>query len=78
MKELILTGNVQGVACRYYCVENARHIGLHATATNLVDGSVRVVLETDDDLKVKLFAKNLRENPYGIRFWGSITNIRIR
>jgi acylphosphatase len=63
MKEIILSGHVQGVACRYYCVENARFIGLRATATNLSNGTVRVMLDTDDDDRVRTFIRNLLENP---------------
>ncbi|HQP48716.1 MAG TPA: acylphosphatase [Spirochaetota bacterium] len=75
MKELVLRGNVQGVACRYYCVENARALGMRATATNLPDGTVRVVLDTENDVAVKKFITFLRENPCNIRFWGTITGI---
>ncbi len=78
MKEIILSGHVQGVACRYYCIENARYIGLRATATNLANGTVRVMLDTDDDDRVRTFIRNLIENPYGVRFWGTITDIKVR
>lgn len=78
MKELILRGKVQGVACRYYCIENARALGLRATATNLLDGTVRVVLDTEDEASIKKYISYLRENPCNVRFWGTITGIEQR
>ncbi|HON78153.1 MAG TPA: acylphosphatase [Spirochaetota bacterium] len=78
MKELILRGRVQGVACRYYCIENAKALGLRASAENLLDGTVRVVLDTEDDSAVKKFITYLRENPRNVRFWGTITGIEQR
>ncbi len=77
MKELILSGSVQGVFCRYYCRENAKKVGLRGSATNLSNGNVQVIIDSNDDEKIKLFIKNLRENPYNVRFYGRITDIEV-
>ncbi len=74
-KRLILHGVVQGVFCRYYCSENAKRLGVHGSASNLADGTVEVLLDTDDEGKVESFIHALKNNPYGIRFYGSITRI---
>lgn len=75
-KELILSGRVQGVFCRNYCSQNARKLGLHGSATNLMDGSVRVLLDCDDE-RVDEYVRALRENPYGYHFLGRIADIAV-
>lgn len=74
-KRLILHGVVQGVFCRYYCSETAKRLGLHGSASNLADGTVEVLLDTDDTAMVESFIQALRTNPYGIRFYGSIKRV---
>lgn len=74
-KRLILHGVVQGVFCRYYCSETAKRLGLHGSAANLSDGTVEVLLETEDAAAVNEYITALRLNPYGIRFYGSITRV---
>lgn len=76
-KEFILSGNVQGVFCRAYCGQNARRLGISGSATNLPDGSVRVILDCDDEA-AKSFIKALKNNPFNIRFYGQITNITMK
>lgn len=73
-KELILTGRVQGVFCRHYCSQIARRLGIRGSATNLLDGSVRVVLDCDDEA-ANSFIGALKNNPYNIRFYGQISNV---
>jgi acylphosphatase len=77
MKELILSGMVQGVFCRHYCSQNARALGISGAATNLTSGSVSVIIDTDDDETVKKYIKALRENPNRFRFMGNITRIDV-
>ena len=77
MTELTLSGRVQGVFCRHYCSQNAKRLGLRGSATNLADGNVQVVLDTDDENAIQQYIRALRENPHGIRFWGSITGIKV-
>lgn len=77
MTELILTGVVQGVFCRHYCSQTGRRLGLRGSATNLMDGSVQVILATDDEAKISEYVKALKDNTFGIRFFGKITGIDI-
>lgn len=76
-RELILSGRVQGVFCRYYCDQNARRIGLRGAASNLPDGTVQVLLDSEDDATIERYVKALKENPYDFRFFGSIHHIWI-
>ncbi len=77
MTELILTGIVQGVFCRHYCSQTAKRLGLRGSATNLMDGSVQVILDTDDEEEISRFVQALKENSFGIRFFGKITGIKV-
>lgn len=77
-KELILTGKVQGVFCRQFCTQNAKKLGLTGSASNLSDGSVRVILNTEDEEKISRFIHALKTNPYNFTFFGSISNITIK
>lgn len=75
--QLILKGSVQGVGCRYYCAQVAKQLKLHGSATNLVDGSVRVIIEETELRKTEMYAEYLRVNKYGYSFWGRISAISI-
>lgn len=75
---LLLSGRVQGVACRYYCSHTAHKMMIGGSATNMPDGRVRVVLETDDDGVVQRYAEALKNNRFGILFFGRITEIQIQ
>ncbi|MCX7677949.1 MAG: acylphosphatase [Spirochaetes bacterium] len=77
MTELILRGRVQGVFCRHYCSQTAKRFGLHGSATNLWDGSVQVILATDDETLISQYIQALQNNPFGIRFFGKITDIEV-
>jgi len=74
---VLLKGRVQGVGGRAYCSSYARHLGLSGSATNLSDGSLQVLLSTDDEKMVKEYAACLRTDPLGVRFYGSIAEIQI-
>lgn len=76
-KALILQGKVQGVACRHYCSQIGRKLNIRGSATNLHDGSVRVILDTDDESLVKKYADALKTNNFGFTFMGRITDIGI-
>lgn len=76
-KQLILDGVVQGVFCRSYCSQYAKKMKIRGTATNLPDGTVRVVLETDDEALVREYAAHLKANPMGYTFYGTISNISV-
>lgn len=73
---IVLKGRVQGVGGRAYCSHYARHLGLSGSATNLPDGSLQVLLATDDEKMVKEYTVCLRSDPLGVRFFGSITEIQ--
>lgn len=75
--QLILHGRVQGVFCRNYCRQYAMKMKIRGSATNLRDGTVRVILETDDESAVKRYILNLKKNPYGMAFYGSIEDVDV-
>lgn len=76
-KKVILKGRVQGVGCRGYCAIYARRLGIHGSATNMGDGSVRLVLDSDDEKLVGRFIDSLLTNPDGHYFYGRITDIDV-
>ena len=76
-KKVILKGRVQGVGCRGYCAIYARRLGIHGSATNMGDGSVRIVLDSDDEKLVGRFIDSLLTNPDGHYFYGRITDIDV-
>ncbi len=76
-KKVTLKGRVQGVGCRGYCAAYARRYGLRGSATNLADGSVRLILDSDDEKLVGSYVNALLANPDGYRFWGRITDIDV-
>lgn len=76
-KKLILNGVVQGVFCRSFCIKYAREMGLRGSATNLRDGTVRVLLATDDDSVTAEYAGRLKNNPGGFTFYGTIQSIDV-
>lgn len=75
--ELILRGKVQGVACRHYCSLYGRMMGIGGSATNLSDGTVRVLLDTEDEAEARAFMRALMENPRRLAFYGFIERIEV-
>lgn len=76
-KKLILQGRVQGVFCRAYCSQYARERRIRGTASNLSDGSVRVILNTDDMDLVNQFISDIQSNPLGFMFYGRIESVDV-
>ena len=76
-KKLLLHGRVQGVFCRGYCSQYARERRIHGTASNLSDGSVRVLLDTDDADLVDQFISDITTNPKGFTFYGRIVSVDV-
>ena len=76
--ELILSGKVQGVACRHYCSRYGRMVGLRGSASNLYNGTVRVLLDTDDEESARAYMRALLENPRQMAFYGFIERIDVR
>ena len=72
---LILSGRVQGVACRHYCSRYGRHLGLQGAASNLRDGTVEVLLNTDDRSIISSYINAVTVNTLGLTFFGHISDI---
>ncbi len=75
--KLILQGRVQGVGGRAYCRNYAVKLKIRGSATNLSDGSVQVLLNTDDESLVREYATCLKDDPLGLYFYGTITSIKM-
>lgn len=76
--EVILSGRVQGVGCRWYCSHVAQKMGLSGAATNLDDGTVQVVLSTDDERTAYECMVALRDNTFNLHFYGRISSAAMR
>lgn len=76
-KKLILHGRVQGVCCRAYCSQYARKLGIRGAASNRADGTVRVLLDTDDSGLVNRYIDEIKLNPDGFSFYGRIQSIEV-
>jgi acylphosphatase len=76
-KELILSGIVQGVFCRKYCGDYAKKFGIRGSASNLSNGTVRVILDIDDEQTISRYIKSIEHNPYGFPFFGRIEEVSI-
>jgi acylphosphatase len=77
IKKVILKGRVQGVGCRGYCAKYARRYSINGSASNLHDGSVRLILNVDDEAVFKRYLTALITNPEGYFFYGTIDDISI-
>ncbi len=73
--ELTIHGMVQGVFCRSYCSQVGRKLGIRGATSNRADGTVQVLLDTDDEQEVEKYIQVIRSNPYGFRFHGDIQKI---
>ena len=76
--EVILSGRVQGVGCRWYCSHVAQKMGLSGAATNLDDGTVQVILSTDDERAAHECMIALRDNTLHLHFYGNISGAEMR
>lgn len=76
--EIILSGRVQGVGCRFYCVQAGKRAGIHGAVTNLRDGTVQVILDSDSSEEVRQFADALQDNWYDLSFYGHIRSVVVR
>jgi acylphosphatase len=70
--EIILKGRVQGVGCRYYCGNVVQKMNLHGSASNMPDGSVQVIVQTDRREIAESCAHALQYNTFNIAFFGRI------
>jgi acylphosphatase len=76
-KKLIIHGRVQGVFCRAYCSNYAQKRHIRGTATNLPDGTVRVILNTNTVSLVDQFISDIKTNPDGYMFYGRIESVDV-
>jgi len=67
---LIISGRVQGVGFRYFCLEQAERLGITGHAQNRSDGSVEVEAQGTEE-KLEQFATAVSIGPRQAR----ITNI---
>jgi len=76
-RKIILGGIVQGVGCRGYCARYARRMQLHGSATNLSNGSVCIIIDTESDEIINRYMELLIRNPDNYTFFGRITDYRV-
>ena len=71
-KVIILKGRVQGVGCRNYCAKYARKFAIKGSATNLSDGTVKLIVEAENELIIQKYISALITNSGGFSFYGNI------
>lgn len=71
--ELIVAGRVQGVGFRYMTKIVADQLHVTGTVENLMDGSVRIVAQADEETMDKFLTK-IKESPSPA---GHVQNLRI-
>lgn len=76
-RKIILSGVVQGVGCRGYCARYARKLNIHGSATNLSNGSVCIIIKTDNEDVINLYMESLLSNPDRYYFYGRITGYKV-
>jgi acylphosphatase len=59
---LIISGHVQGVGFRYFCLKQAEQLGLAGYARNRSDGSVEVEAQ-GEDAAIEAFVSLLKQGP---------------
>lgn len=65
---LMISGRVQGVGFRHYCVQVARQSGLCGWVRNSEDGCVEVVVE-GEQASLESFVRCCRHGPPGASVW---------
>ena len=63
MKRYIVYGNVQGVGFRKWTRKNALEMNLNGFCRNRTDGTVEIVVGSNDDEAVNAFEMLLQEGP---------------
>ena len=63
LAEIIITGTVQGVGYRYFCLKEATKLNLKGWVKNLSDGSVLIRVVGNKN-SIELFCKSLQIGPY--------------
>jgi len=76
-KTIILKGRVQGVGCRNYCAKYARKFAIQGSATNLRDGTVKLIVEAENGSIIQKYISALISNPGGFMFYGDIRDVDV-
>lgn len=76
-KKILLSGKVQGVGCRNYCIQYARTFGIKGAVSNLSNGKVELILKTDDHDAIVKYINALHYNSNNYFFLGNIEDIKV-
>lgn len=76
--EVIFAGRVQGVGCRYYCAHVGRRLGISGAASNCDDGTVQVILDTEEKDAAYSYAQTAAGNTLNLNFYGRIDSCDVR
>lgn len=63
---LMISGRVQGVGFRFFCVDAARQYGVRGWVRNTADGGVEIMAE-GEEANLKSFVRECRRGPYSAR-----------
>ena len=63
---VIVEGRVQGVGFRYFCMRNAKELGLTGTVRNMDNGMVEIYIQ-GDEYRIQLFLEIIKKGDYWIR-----------
>lgn len=69
---LIISGHVQGVGFRYFCLEQAEGLGISGYARNRPDGSVEIEAQGEEPA-IEKFIAHVRRGPRT----SEVTNVEI-
>ena len=69
---LIISGHVQGVGFRYFCLEQAQSLGISGYARNMPDGSVEIEAQGEESA-IEKFLALVRRGPRS----AEVTNVEI-
>ena len=69
---LIISGHVQGVGFRYFCLEQAQRLGISGYAHNMPDGSVEIEAQGEESA-IEKFLAHVRRGPRS----SEVTNVEI-
>ncbi|MBR2825047.1 MAG: acylphosphatase [Solobacterium sp.] len=63
---VIVEGRVQGVGFRYFCMRNAKELGLTGTVRNMDNGMVEIYIQ-GDEYRIQQFLEIIKKGDYWIR-----------
>ncbi len=65
--KILVSGRVQGVYFRFFTKKKADSFNIKGSATNLPDGRVEIIAETDDSMAIEKFIKWCHKGPVTAR-----------